>query len=116
MISRFFYKQRQTEIGKKVKQMLSNEHTEAELLLFENYAGYSYTSSHKIIDHILKNKQKNKCVCIHQIIQLIIMKMKVKMKNRSHRYDNKRPWSRDGHKDVSKCKKCLILMMLMCVK
>ena len=42
--------------------------------------------------------------------------MKVKMKNRSHRYDNKRPWSRDGHKDVSKCKKCLILMMLMCVK
>ena len=41
--------------------------------------------------------------------------MKVKMKNRSHGYDNNRPWSRDGHKD-SECKKCLILMMLICVK
>ena len=111
MTTRFFYKQRQTEIGKKVKQMLSNEHTEAKLLLLENYPRYSYTSSHKIIDH----KQKNKCVCIHQIIQLIIMKMKVKMKNRSHRYDNNRPCSRDGHKD-SKCRKCLIFMILMCVK
>ena len=37
MITRFFYKQRQTEIGKKIKQMLSNKHTEDELLLFENY-------------------------------------------------------------------------------
>ena len=67
------------------------------------------------MDHILKNKQKKKHNCIHQIIQLITMKMKVKMKNRSHRYDNNRPWSKDGHKD-SECKKCLILMMLICVK
>ena len=34
----------------------------------------------KIIGHILKTKQTNKCVCIHDITQLIIMKMKVKMK------------------------------------
>ena len=41
----------------------------------------------KIIGHILENKQKNKCVCIHEIIGLTIMKMKMKMKNRSHRHD-----------------------------
>ena len=44
----------------------------------------------KIIEDILSNKQKNMRVCIHEIIQLIIMKMKMKMKNRSHRYDMNR--------------------------
>ena len=29
----------------------------------------------KIMGHILKNKQKNKCVCIHELT-LLIMKMK----------------------------------------
>ena len=35
---------------------------------------------------------------IHENIQLIIMKMKIKMKNRSHKYDINRPVSRHGHK------------------
>ena len=65
----------------------------------------------KIIWHILKNKQKNKCVCIHEIIRLIIMKMK----NRSHRCDINRRRSRHGHK-YNKCKKCLRMMMLICTK
>ena len=30
--------------------------------------------------HILKSKQKNKCVCIHEIMQLIMIKVKMKMK------------------------------------
>ena len=34
----------------------------------------------KIMGHILKNKQKNKCVCIQETIRLIIMKMNRKMK------------------------------------
>ena len=37
----------------------------------------------KIIGHILKNK----CVCIHEIMWLIITKMKIKMKNRLHYID-----------------------------
>ena len=45
----------------------------------------------KVIGHTLKNKQKNKCVCIYEIIQLITMKTKKKKKNRSHRYDMNRP-------------------------
>ena len=63
----------------------------------------------KIIEHILKNKQKNKCVCIHEIIRLIIMKMKMKMKNRSYRYDMNKHRSRHGHK-YSKYKKCLTMV------
>ena len=34
---------------------------------------------------------------MHEIIGLIIMKMKMKMKNRSLRYDINRPRSRCGH-------------------
>ena len=37
-------------------------------------------------------------VCIREIIQVIIMKKKMKMKNRSHRYDKNRPKNRHGHK------------------
>ena len=69
----------------------------------------------KIIEHILKNKQKNKCVCIYEIIQLIVMEMKMKMKNRSHIYDINRPRPKHGNK-YSKYKKCLIMTMFICVK
>ena len=48
----------------------------------------------KIIGHIFKNKQINKRVCIHESIRLIIIKMKIKMKNRSQRYDINTPRSR----------------------
>ena len=40
----------------------------------------------KIIGHVLKNKEKSKCVCIYKITRLIPMKIKMKMKNRSHRF------------------------------
>ena len=69
----------------------------------------------KIIGHILKNQQKNNCVCIHEIIRLTIMKMKMKMENRSHRHDINRPRLRHGHKN-SKYRKCLSVMMLICIK
>ena len=45
----------------------------------------------KLKGHILKNKQKNKCACIHEIIRLVIMKMNKRMKSRSDRYDINRP-------------------------
>ena len=44
-----------------------------------------------------------------------MMKMKMEIKNRSHRYDINRPWSRRGHK-YNKYKKCLSMMMLLCIK
>ena len=53
--------------------------------------------------------------CIREIIQLIIMKMKMNKENRSYRYDINRPRFRHGHK-YSKYKKCLSMMMLICIK
>ena len=40
-----------------------------------------------MIGLILKNRQNNKCVSIHKIIQLIVMKTKLKMKTRSLKYE-----------------------------
>ena len=68
----------------------------------------------KIVAHILKNKQKNKCVYFHKIIRLIIMKMEMNMENRSHRYGINRPSSRHGHK-YSKYKS-ISKTMLICIK
>ena len=41
--------------------------------------------------------------------------MKIKMKNRSHRYDINRPRSRHGHK-YGTYKKYLTMMMFICIK
>ena len=109
-----FYNQRQAEIGKKIKQMLINTlklnfcYLEIIHILHPRYHP-------KIIGYILKNKQKKKCVCIHKIIWLIIMKMKVKMGNRSHRYDINRPGSRNEPK-YTEYKKCFSMMILICIK
>ena len=93
-------------------QANAKQHPEAEILLFENYS-HSWSTLSSKIRHILKNKQKNKCVCIHEIVRLIILKMK--MKNRSHRYNINRCRSIHWHK-YSVCKKCLTMMMLICIK
>ena len=48
-------------------------------------------------------------------MQLIIIKIKTKLKNRSHRYDINSHRSRHGH-ECSKYKKCLTMVMLVCIK
>ena len=48
-------------------------------------------------------------------IRLIIMKMKIKMKNRAHRYDIYRLSSTNRYK-YSKYKKSLSIVMLKCIK
>ena len=62
-----FYKQRQAEIGKKPR--LNFCYTK---IIYVHHPGYHT----KITGHILKNKQ-------NEIIRLIIMKIKMKMKTRS---------------------------------
>ena len=69
----------------------------------------------KIKGHILKNKQKNKHVFIHEIMQLIIMKMKTKMRIDSGEYGINRPRCRNGHK-YSIYMKRISMMMLICIK
>ena len=41
--------------------------------------------------------------------------MKIKMKNRSHKYDINKPRSRHGHK-YSKYKNCVTMVMLLYIK
>ena len=50
---------------------------------------------HPINNRTYSKKKKSKCVCIHEIIRLIIMRIKMTMKNLSHRYNIYRPRSRD---------------------
>ena len=47
----------------------------------------------KVAGHVLKNEQKNMCVDINEIMRLIMIKRVDEPKNRSHRYDIKRPRS-----------------------
>ena len=109
-----FYRQRQTEISKKSSKMLSN--TLRLNFCYLKILHIIHPHYHlKVIGHTLKNKQKNKCVCIHEIIGLIITKMKMKMKSRSNRYDINGPRSRHGQK-YSTYEKCLTIMMLKCIK
>ena len=80
------------------------QHSEAEILLFEDYSHFSFTLS-----------SKNNRAIVSVFIWLIIMKRKTKMKNRSHKYDINRTWSRLYHK-YSRYKKCLSFMMFICIK
>ena len=43
------------------------------------------------------------------------MKMRLKVKSRSHRYDLNRPSPKNGHKHT-KYKMCLNIMMVICIK
>ena len=63
-----FCKQRQAEIGKKIKQMLSKTLR----LKFCYYSHSSFTLSSKNNWTYSKKKKKKMCVCIHEIRWLII--------------------------------------------
>ena len=77
----------------KVKQYL-----EAELLLLRNYSFSSSTLSSKNNKRYSETCTSNKCICFHMIIRLTTMKMRFKMKNRSHRYGMNRPRPSHRHK------------------
>ena len=73
----------------------AKQHPEAELLAIEKYSHSSPTLSSKTITQLYK----------FRIIQLIIMKMKMKTEKVIHRCDINRPSSRHGNK-YSKYKRC----------
>ena len=66
----FFNKQCKTEIGKKIRQANTELHPEAELLIFQNYS-HSSSMLSKNNTAYSKNDQKNKYICIHEIMRLI---------------------------------------------
>ena len=60
---------------------------EAELLLFENYSLSSSTLWTKNDRRHSKKCTKNKCVCFNDVIWSMTMKMRLRIKSRSQRYD-----------------------------
>ena len=112
-ISNTFKSQARLKLAK--IQVNAKQHSEAECLkpkiIRILHPRYPLT----ITGPILKNKQKSKHVCIHEIMQLIIMKTKSKMKIDSHRYGINIPGCRHKHK-YTKYIKRLSLMMLICIR
>ena len=90
---RHFYKQRQAEFSKILSSTLYLNLCHLKIIYKFHPRCYP-----KIIGHIAKIKQKNKCVCIHVITRLTIIKIKMEMKKWSHRYNINRPSSWYGHK------------------
>ena len=78
-------------------QAKANQHPEAEHLLFENY---SFSSSMLLSKNNRYSKKctKNKYVCLNEFVWLMTMKIRLKMKNRSHRYSINRPRARHSYK------------------
>ena len=64
-------------------QVKAKQYPEAELLLFENYTLSSYLLSSKTSMRYSKKCAKNSCDCFNEIVWLIIMGMRLKMKNGS---------------------------------
>ena len=89
-ISKIFIRNARLKLAN--NQANAKQHPETEHLLFENYSHSSSRLSSKNNRTYSKLKQKNKCFCIHGIMWLFIMKMK--MKNKSHIYYTNRPRSR----------------------
>ena len=69
-------------------QANAKQHPNPEFLPFENYSYSSSTlPSRNNRTYSVKYNQKSKYVCIHEIMQLIIMKMKMKMKMKKDHID-----------------------------
>ena len=96
-------------------QAKAKQHSETELLLFEIYTLSSFMLSSKTNMRYSKKCAKNKCFCFNDIMQIIIMKMRLKIKNGSHRYHLNRTRPTHGHK-YTKYKWWLSIMMVICIE
>ena len=118
IIHAFLYKQDIKETPgrnrQKIKQNLSKRHPEAEFLLFENHTLSSFMLS-KTNMRYSEKCAKNKLVCFNEVVWLIVMKMRLKMKNESHRRNINRTRPRHGCK-CTKYDVCLNMKMVICNK
>ena len=71
--TRFFLISNRLKLVK--NQTYAKQYPQAEYLLFENYSNSSFKLSSKKNRTYFLKKLKNKCVCIHEIIRLIKMKI-----------------------------------------
>ena len=91
----------------------AKKHTEAELLLYENYLHYSsILSSKNNSSYSNSKKQAKEQMCLYSKDYTISHKNVDENEKQSHRDDMNRPKSGHGHK-YSKHKKCLSMMMML---
>ena len=96
-------------------QAKAKQHAETEILLIEKYSLSSFTLSSKHNSGYSKKMYK-KQVCLFKWGYIITeMKMSLKMKNRSHRYDINGPRTIRGH-SYTRHKMCLNIMVVICIK
>ena len=106
-----FYMQRWDTIWENIKHKLINTLR----LNFPYLKIYMRSSSTLSYESNSKNCAKNKYVCFNDVIWLMTMKMRLKIKNRSQRHDINWPRPNYGHK-YTKYKMCLSTMMVLCIK
>ena len=92
-------------------QANAKQHPWAELLLFENYSLSSSILPSKTNAKYSKKWAKNKCLSFNEIMWLIIIKTRLKMKNGSQRCEINRTGSRHGYEYI-KYKMCLSAMVI----
>ena len=85
------------------------------LNFFFYYLLPSFTLSSKNNQRYSLKCAKNKLVCFNSVLWLTEMKMRLKLKSRSQRYDVNRPRLRHGHK-YTKYKMCLSITMVTSIK
>ena len=77
----------------------AKQQSEAEFVKIWKNCSHSFSTLWSKNDMTYSEKQtKRKLVFTHEITWLIIMKLKMKVKDRSHKLDMNRPRSRHGHK------------------
>ena len=111
-INNTFLSNTKAETGKKIKQKLKAKSWGWTVAIWKLFAFFIYaTLSSKNNRKYSKKCTKNKYVCLKEVkpIWLMSMKMRLKTKNRSRRYDINRPKPRHGHK-YTKYKKCLRIL------
>ena len=91
-------------------QVKAKQNPEAELFLLETISTFLLFYP-KLIWDTLRNAQKTS-ICFNEIIWLIIMKIRLKVKNESHRCDINRTRPKRGYK-CTEDKMCLMMMIVM---
>ena len=103
------------KLAKKNNWAKAKQNAEAELLLLKYYVVSSSTLSSKDNRRYSKKCAKNIYVFLNEDIWLIAKKMRLKMKNRSSRYDKNRPRCWHGHK-YTKYKRSLDMIIVTSIR
>ena len=98
---------RNTRLKLAKNQAKAKEYPETKLLLFENHFISSSMLPFKTNIRYSKKRVKNRCFCFNEIIWLIVMKMRLTMKNR---YNINKTRSRHGQK-CTKYKICTMMVL-----